>query len=140
LIIHVNPPDNSFPELEPQFPLEFLVEGTPVHFQGGGGRGKKKAADQWKQRVREASNAVLPEGHFATSRRLAVTLYYFPAVEMQGDVDNIIKYILDALKQHVYPDDSQVERIVAQKFEPGRAYRFSNPSATLTDALNRDRP
>ena len=54
---------------------------------------------------------------------------------MQGDVDNIVKLILDALCEHIYVDDSQVDRIVVQRFEPGNFIGFVSPSATLEEAL-----
>jgi hypothetical protein len=69
--------------VEIDFPLEFVVEGTPVSLQS------KRAAskEQWKSRIVEASRSVLPEGHFASEGPLAITLFYFPVAEMQGDVD-----------------------------------------------------
>ena len=66
---------------------------------------------------------------------MAVTLYYLPDEPMQGDIDNIVKPILDALSQHIYLDDSQVERVVVQKFEPGNAFDFPQPTDTLLMAL-----
>lgn len=80
---------------------------------------KRAAAKlRWKEHVREASSVGLPDGHFATEGRLAVTLFYFPAAREGGDVDNIVKLVLDALVGHIYLDDAQVERIVVQKFAP----------------------
>ena len=90
--------------------------------------------------MREASRAVLPEAHWATRKRIAVTLFYFPAAAMQGDIDNIVKPVLDALGRHIYIDDTQVERVVVQKFEPGNLFPFSAPSSTLDDALNGPKP
>lgn len=118
------------------FPIEFIVEGTPVS------RGSKlpKSRNRWKARVREASKLCLPEGYWAATGRVAVTLFYFPAVDASGDVDNISKLVLDALCQHIYMDDNQVERIVVQKFEPGRVFAFESPSETLTKALNLRKP
>ncbi|MBK1662041.1 RusA family crossover junction endodeoxyribonuclease [Paracraurococcus ruber] len=122
--------------VEIDFPLEFLVLGTPVSLQA-----KRPAArDAWKTRVKDASRAALPEGHFATTGPVTVTLYYFPDAEMQGDIDNIVKPILDALCQHVYNDDRQVERILVQKFEPGRIFQFKRPSSVLADALGSEKP
>lgn len=114
-----------------EFPIEFLVHGTPVSFQSGSSHSKA----QWKTRVRTASTAVIPDPHFACEGPIAVTLYYLPDEEMQGDIDNIIKLILDALKAHVYIDDRQVVRIVVQKFEPGNVFSFSNPSEVMLAAL-----
>ena len=105
-------------ELEPEFPIEFIVYGTPVSHQSDNARAK----NEWKELVKEASNASLPEGHFSVDRPLAITLYYFPPEDMQGDVDNIVKLVLDALNKHIYQDDHQIERVVVQKFEPGRTF------------------
>ena len=71
---------------------------------------------------------------------MAITLFYFPDSEMQGDVDNIVKPILDALCKHVYQDDRQIERIWVQKFEPEAGFRFSNPSAVLSQAIAGEKP
>ena len=59
---------------------------------------------------------------------------------MQGDVDNIVKFIVDAMKRHVFINDRQVERVVVQKFEPGNVFNFASPSQTLIKALNSDKP
>lgn len=59
---------------------------------------------------------------------------------MQGDLDNIIKLVLDAMSRLIYVDDRQVERIVVQKFEPGRPFSFRDPSAVLAEALEGSRP
>lgn len=122
--------------VEIQFPLEFIVRGTPVSLQAA----RTKSKDAWKQRVKEASYEALPDGHFSTEAQISVTLFYFSATEMQGDVDNIVKPILDALSQHIYNDDRQVERVWVQKFEPGRIFQFSRPSEVLSDALSGEKP
>jgi crossover junction endodeoxyribonuclease RusA len=57
-----------------------------------------------------------------------------------SDIDNIVKPILDALGKHIYVDDSQVERVVVQKFEPGNVFPFTAPTITLEEALNRPKP
>jgi crossover junction endodeoxyribonuclease RusA len=117
--------------LEPDFPFEFLVAGTPVSLQS-----KNSASREgWKARVRAASMAGLPEAHWATSERIAVTMFYFTATPMTGDLDNIVKLVLDALVQHIYLDDAQVDRIVVQKFEPHSIFAFSAPSPTLQRAI-----
>jgi crossover junction endodeoxyribonuclease RusA len=122
--------------VEITFPLEFIVEGTAVSQQA-----KRRASiDQWKARIIEASRDILPEGHFATEVPLAATLFYFPAAEMQGDVDNIVKPILDALTKHIYMNDRQIQRILVQKFEPGNVFEFALPSPVLGDALSRPKP
>lgn len=119
-----------------EFPIEFVVKGTPVSLQAKLARSR----EEWKQRVKDASSAVIPNPHFASEERVAVTLYYLPEEPMQGDIDNIVKPILDALRCHIYIDDRQVERVVVQKFEPGNVFAFTKPSTTFTEALNGDRP
>lgn len=59
---------------------------------------------------------------------------------MAGDIDNIVKPILDALGSHIYRDDRQVHRVLVQKFEPGNIFPFGAPSPTLEEALLREKP
>ena len=59
---------------------------------------------------------------------------------MEGDIDNIVKPILDALQGPIFVNDHQVERVVVQKFEPHRMATFSNPPPGLADALSLDAP
>ena len=122
--------------VEIAFPIEFIVQGTPVSLQA------KRAESRmlWRERVRQASCRALPEGHFLTDVPVSVTLFYFPASEMDGDIDNIVKPVLDALCKHIYMDDRQVERVWVQKFEPGRVFEFGSPSAVLSEALAGRKP
>jgi hypothetical protein len=122
--------------MEIEFPIEFLVLGTPVSAQSR----NPVSRDGWKARVLAAAESVVLQPHFASQKRLAVTLYYFPDGPHQVDVDNIVKLTLDALLPHIYLDDSQIERVVVQKFEPGNVFRFSDPSATLLDAVTGTKP
>ena len=122
--------------MEILFPLEFIVKGTPLSL----GSGRPASREAWKARVRASCASVLPEGHFATDRPVAVSLYYFPDGPSHVDVDNIIKLVLDALKAFVFVDDRQVSRVVSQKFEPGNVFGFSNPSPTLIDAIAGEKP
>ena len=90
--------------------------------------------------MKNASSRALPDPHFAAIERLAVTIYYFPAEPMQGDVDNIVKLILDGMCRHVFVDDRQVERVVVQKFEPGRILSFAKPTPLMIEAINGSKP
>ena len=119
-----------------EFPIEFIVAGTPPSAQ----RKRPKSRNEWKHRVRAAGSAALPSPHFASDHRIAATLFYFPDAPMQGDVDNIVKLVLDAMGRHIYLEDRQVERVVVQKFEPGNVYPFPSPSAKLDEALNHEKP
>lgn len=67
---------------------------------------------------------------------VALTIYYFPTTPVVGDIDNIVKPIMDALTGVAYLDDQVVERVVAQRFEPGAGWAFAEPSERLAAALN----
>ncbi|UCI08491.1 RusA family crossover junction endodeoxyribonuclease [Mesorhizobium sp. B1-1-8] len=122
--------------MEIVFPIEFIVHGTPVSHQAK----RSESREQWKDQVRDSSRVALPDPHFASDQRIAVTLFYFPPEPMQGDIDNIVKLILDACCAHIYLDDSQVERVLVQKFEPDHLFSFGNPSATFVQAFEGAKP
>ncbi len=117
--------------MEIAFPIEFLVPGTPVSLQAK----RPESRDEWKKRVKDASKTVIPDYHFASDERMSVTLFYLPDEPMQGDIDNIVKPILDALGQHIYIDDVQVERILVQRFGPGNVFSFQQPSDIFLTAI-----
>lgn len=121
---------------EISFPIEFTVAGTPVSMQAKNPRSK----EEWKQRILDSVKTKLPEMYFASESEISVTIYHFPDGPMISDIDNIVKPFLDSMTAHVYIDDSQVSRIVAQKFEQERIIEFSNPSETLSLALSLTRP
>lgn len=58
---------------------------------------------------------------------------------MQGDVDNIVKPILDGLVGVAYVDDRQVQRVVVQKFEPGQVV-IEVDTATLANVVGGPTP
>jgi len=126
---------DSAVSLEPNLPFEFVVHGTAISLQGS-----SRSRRDWKQTIQEAARAALPEGSWLLTDPLAVTIFIFPGAEMQGDVDNRVKPILDAMVRCVYSDDEIVERVVVQKFEPGRVFAFQSPSITLVTALEADDP
>ncbi len=59
---------------------------------------------------------------------------------MQGDVDNIVKLIIDGMDKIVYPSDRLIERVIVQKFEPGIEVVFHSLTPTLEQALETDPP
>ena len=72
---------------------------------------------------------------------MAVTIYFFPQAEMQADIDNCVKPILDALGRFIYVDDKQVDRMVVQKFEPERPLEIGDePTEFLAMALAAEHP
>lgn len=123
-------------DVEIPFPLETVVTGVPASLQT-----KRKAAlDRWKGRVRDELRQVLPDGHFATERPIVVKIVYFPDAKRQGDLDNILKPILDALCRFVYVDDKQVETIHLQRLEPDRIGVLLAPSLRLKEAADMSGP
>ncbi|MBX3568355.1 MAG: RusA family crossover junction endodeoxyribonuclease [Rhizobiaceae bacterium] len=121
--------------MEPEFPLEIVVSGTPVSL---GASARSRAV--WKEFLKTASRPLLAEGHWATVAPISVTVFYFPAEPMEGDIDNIVKPILDAFNNWIYSDDHQVERVVVQKFEPNRIFVFGSASETLADVIAAEKP
>ncbi len=124
--------------MEPDLPIEFWVLGTPVSLQTK----NPSAREEWKERVRYACREALNEGFFVIrdDLSLSVTLYYFPETSMQGDIDNIIKPILDALNEFLYADDHQIDRVLVQRFMPGNLSSFLNPTPVLDQGLSFQRP
>src|SRR2546423_5151857 len=121
--------------VEIQFPIEIVLKGVPLSLQASA-----RSRERWKKRLRDAAGAELPVPHFAAQEPIKVTIYYFPDAPMEGDIDNIVKPILDSLSRFVYVDDVQVERLWVQKFEPGRLFTFRDPSPSLATAIDTDGP
>jgi Holliday junction resolvase RusA-like endonuclease len=104
------------------FPLEIVIDATPVSAQSS-----SSSKDAWKSLVAEGTRRRLNEltdWYWLERQPLSVTIYYFPDAPMEGDIDNIVKPILDAMKAIVYHDDDVVERVLVQRFEPGLAWSF----------------
>ena len=105
------------PDISLPFPIEFVIRDTPRSHQSSNTKGK----ELWKQKVGEIAGAhvrTLRDFFYIDSRPLAATIFYFPPAEMAGDVDNIVKLIIDGMTTVIYPDDKLLERIVVQKFDP----------------------
>jgi len=120
------------------FPLEIVIEGTPVS-QGGSSSSRAR----WIDRIRASTQARLRElsdWEWLDDRPVAVTIFYSSSAGMQGDVDNIIKPILDGMKHVVYPDDGVVERVLAQRFEPGLLWEIQTQSVQMMNALGATPP
>jgi len=115
------------------YPFEVIVQGTPISLQGS-----RDSKERWKATVKTAGQDrahATDEIGFLYPTPVALTIFYLPAAPMAGDVDNIVKPIMDALINVAYPDDRLVERIIIQKFEPGFDWEFVDPSDQLAAAL-----
>jgi hypothetical protein len=122
------------PDGETLFPLEVVLEGVPLSLQSKNARNR----EAWKARVAEAARERqrdTDELGFLDDRALAVTIYYFPGAPMPGDIDNIVKPIIDAMVGVAYLDDQVIERVTVQKFEPDIEWEFRAPSDRLAHVL-----
>lgn len=121
------------------FLLEIVINAYPVSSQTD----NKKAKEAWKKFFGEyAQNRIndVIEWYYLDERPLMAIIYFFPPDKMDGDIDNIVKPILDGMIAIAYPDDRLIERAVVQKFEPHVEWSFSAPSPMLASALDMDPP
>jgi len=116
-------------------PFEFLVKGNALSQQASG-----PSKEAWKAEMRRAAQAPPPEGYWLLTAPLAVTIFIFPNGKFQGDIDNRVKPIFDAMSKCVYRDDELVERLVVQKFELEHNPLLKDPSTRLATALAADEP
>lgn len=126
-------------ELSLPFPFELTIQDTPRSLQTKNSR----AREEWERKVGRLAGErahEAQESYQIDERPLAATIYYFPIAPMEGDVDNIVKPIIDGMEKVIYPSDRLIERIVAQKFEPGVAWTFKSLTPTLEAALEMERP
>jgi Holliday junction resolvase RusA-like endonuclease len=119
-----------------EFPVEVVIEATPVSQQTD----NRARLREWKEFVAEKIRLEHPPGCWAYEGPVVVTIYYFPPTEMEGDIDNIVKPLLDAMNKLVYMDDRQVESVYVRKYEPDRLVKFEAVSERLDTALDMERP
>lgn len=120
------------------FPLEFFVPATPISLGAS-----SASRERWKAEVAVCARrriSQITELSWLDERPLSAFLYYFSAVPMEGDIDNIVKPILDALIGVAYPNDRVIERVLVQKFEPDVDWSFDKPSEILVQALETSAP
>ena len=121
------------------FPLEFIVEGTPLSLQA-----MPASIRRWRAKIQSAAKSRIDEQtdwYSYDERAISVTILCFLTAEMRpGDIDNLAKPILDAMNRTVYPDDRCVERLLIQKIEPGMSMRFSNVTEQLALSLEATPP
>jgi crossover junction endodeoxyribonuclease RusA len=116
------------------FPIEFIVPETPRSHQSKNANAKT----QWKLVVQQAAkNCINAQREFVLldERPLAAKILYFTPAPMEGDVDNIVKLILDGMLSVVYPDDRVIERVTVQKIEPEIIIEFVSITEKLMEAV-----
>lgn len=93
---------------------EVVIAGTPVSLQTK----RRTSHDRWKLTVQRAAEMQVPEGEALGGYDhpdLDVALVYFHRGPMDGDLDNIVKPILDGLTGPVWGDDRQIARLVVRR-------------------------
>ena len=121
--------------MEPELPFEFYIQGTPVSLQA-----RARSKTNWKNRLKRVIRTKLPEQVWLLQEPVRVELLLFLDTEMQGDLDNILKPILDSLEGEIIVNDRLVEEILIKKYEPERIIHLIDPSETLIEAQQSDRP
>ena len=122
-------PGDEFP-----YPFELILEGVPVSLQASAGSRARWMGEVY--RVGLKRRRAIYELGLLDYRALSLTIYYFPSAPMDGDIDNIVKPIMDGLIGVAYLNDNVVERVVVQKFEPDVDWDFFDPSDQLAAALD----
>lgn len=121
------------------FPIEFMIQETPRSLQSK----NAKAKEEWKLVVRQAARSCIDaqrEFTWLDDRPLAAKILYFAPAPMDGDVDNIVKLILDGMLEVVYINDRVIERVTVQKIEPGIIVEFGSITEKLEEAAGAEPP
>lgn len=92
----------------------------------------------WRAAIRQAAEQRWPVDDAPVEQEVSVEITHF-FVGAPGDVDNIIKPILDALNGLVFVDDSRVSDVVSRRRNIAGLYTVDLASTMLTDALSNGR-
>jgi crossover junction endodeoxyribonuclease RusA len=115
-------------------PFEFLVPGPAVSQQ------TRRQANRraWIERIfRQAEGRWASDA--AETESVALTLTYLHRGGA-GDLDNLAKPVLDALKGLVFRDDGQVTDLILRKRNLSAVLRIENPSPLLSSGLDLGSP
>jgi len=93
-----------------------LMLRRPASQQGANNNYKESVAEEAR---RAHGDAALMEGD------LYARIIWLHNIKARGDIDNIVKPILDALKGVVYADDSSIAQCLSQHVDATRDYEFS---------------
>ena len=113
-------------------PLEFVLHGSPVSQQTK----RRQRLTEWKRDVRIAARQHWRMAPPFPGEVMVSITYFF--TDTAPDVDNVPKPILDALKELIYADDSQVSDLFSSKRDIYRVLRVRNP--TLLGPLQTSEP
>jgi Holliday junction resolvase RusA-like endonuclease len=116
-----------------QLPFEILVLGRPASVNDSS---KKKA---WKRNVRKTARLekllnrpIADIGKVATGETMA-KIFWFPPGNSYADVDNGVKWTIDALNKVVFDNDKHIQRVVAHRFKdtPGSSFVVQASNAAI---------
>jgi crossover junction endodeoxyribonuclease RusA len=115
-------------------PFELLIPGPAVSQQTR----RQAHRRAWIEKVRR--NAARNwEGEAAEIGSVALTLTYLHRGGA-GDLDNLAKPVLDALKGLVFRDDGQITDLVLRKRDLSAILRIENPSPLLSSGFDLGSP
>ncbi len=116
------------------FRFEFVVDVPPVSQQAR----RRERVRQWIDKVRSMAAQSWPSGEvpFSDSIQVSITWFY-EAISISMDVDNIPKPIIDGLKGLVFIDDNQVTDMICRKRNQNEELQIRNPSPILAEGLSR---
>ncbi len=110
--------------------FEFVVEGPPVSSQAR----RRSRRDEWKRKVAAAARALWTMAGPPIASDVSVTISHF-FEGAPGDVDNLSKLIIDALKGIVLADDRQVSDLIVQRRPLAGPYIVTSASPELTKGI-----
>lgn len=121
--------------IEITLPFEFIVQGTPLSLQASA-----SSLAAWRERVRAAAGTRLQGHEWLVQDRVRVRIIQFLDAPPVGDLDNIVKPILDALESVVFTNDILVDQLDIRRIAPGDTLTVARSSPTLLEALGGAKP
>ena len=108
-------------------PSEFVVYGMPVSLQGS-----TRNRRRFQQSLRDEALQIWGDGPTVRDFVAVEILFWVNSgTKNIPDINNVLKPILDALKNLVYDDDDQVTDIICRKRFFGSELASPDPSPTL---------
>lgn len=65
---------------------------------------------------------------------------FFETERVEGDIDNRVKYIQDAMNEVVYEDDKQVDRVILERIVRSETQTYRAESPLALDGFLSDQP
>ena len=115
-------------------PFELTVYGIPVSQQTR----KRERLREWRQDIGSAAKREWTGGPSDSGPLMVTITYVYDDIPL--DVDNIPKPILDALKQVIFSDDSQITDMLCSKRKLDAELKIETFSPVLNEALARSTP